>query len=57
MEFDKDSLLKLGKLSKIKIDEELMLKKMIDYEKNKQLNQFSNIYFNKIKVNYSINEK
>ena len=45
------------KSKKIKIDEELMLKKMIDYEKNKQLNQFSNIYFNKIKVNYSINEK
>jgi len=34
-----------------------MLKKIIEFEKNKQLNQFSNIYFNKIKVNYSINEK
>ena len=33
------------------------VKKIIEFEKNKQLNQFSNIYFNKIKVNYSINEK
>ena len=30
---------------------------MIEFEKNKQLNQFSQIYFNKIKVNYEINEK
>ena len=45
------------KIKKKKIDNELALKKMIDFEKNKQLNQFSNIYFNKIKVNYSINEK
>ena len=29
---------------------------MIEFETNKQLNQFSNIYFNKIKINYSINE-
>ena len=29
---------------------------MIEFEKNKQLNQFSQIYFNKIKVNYEINE-
>ena len=30
---------------------------MIDFERNKQLNQFSSIYFNKIKINYSIDEK
>ena len=30
---------------------------MIEFEKNKQLNQFSQIYFNKIKVNYEINEQ
>ena len=30
---------------------------MIEFEKNKQLNQFSQIYFNKLKVNYEINEK
>ena len=29
---------------------------MIDFERNKQLNQFSQMYFNKIKINYSINE-
>ena len=32
------------------------LKKMIDFETNNQLNSFSNIYFNKIKNNLSINE-
>ena len=30
---------------------------MIDFERDRQLKQFSNIYFNKIKINYSINEK
>ncbi len=45
------------KEKEINIDKEDMLKKIIEFEKNKQLNQFSNIYFNKIKVNYSINEK
>ena len=45
------------KLKKIKTDRKLILEKMIEYEKNKQLNQFSNIYFNKIKVNYIIDEK
>ena len=30
---------------------------MIEFEKNKQVSQFSQIYFNKIKVNYEINEK
>ena len=29
---------------------------MINFERNKQLNQFSNIYFNKIKINNYINE-
>ena len=29
---------------------------MIDFERNKQLNQFSQMYFNKIKINYIINE-
>ena len=45
------------KTNKIKTDNDLTLKKMIQFEKNKQLNQFSNIYFNKIKVNYVLNEK
>ena len=33
------------------------LNKMIKYETNKQLNQFSKIFFDKSKINYSINEK
>ena len=45
------------KKNKIKIDNEMKLKDMIDFERNRQLNQFSNIYFNKIKINYSIDEK
>jgi peptidyl-prolyl cis-trans isomerase SurA len=42
---------------KIEIDKEDELKKMINFETNKQLNQFSKIYFNKSKINYTINEK
>ena len=45
------------KTNKIKINKEIKLKEMIDFERNRQLNQFSNIYFNKIKINYSIDEK
>ena len=45
------------KTKKIKINNETKLNKMIDFERNRQLNQFSNIYFNKIKINYSIDEK
>ena len=45
------------KTKKIEADKKLILKQMIEFEKNKQLNQFSQIYFNKIKVNYEINEK
>ena len=44
------------KQKKIQNDKEKMLDQMIEFETNKQLNQFSNIYFNKIKINYSINE-
>ena len=42
---------------KMKIDFEKTLKKMILEEKNRQLNQFSLIYFNKIKQNIFISEK
>ena len=38
----------------IKRDE--MLKRLIQSEQNRQLTQFSNIYFNKVKINTSINE-
>ncbi len=44
------------KQKKIQSNKEKMLDQMIKFETNKQLNQFSNIYFNKIKINYSINE-
>ena len=44
------------KVSEIKIDKQKELKKLIQLETTKQLNQFSRIYFNKSKINYSINE-
>ena len=40
----------------IEIDEKKEIKKLILIETNKQLNRFSNIYFNKSKMNYLINE-
>lgn len=45
------------KLIEVKSDKKNLLQRMIDFERNKQLNQYSKIYFNKIKINYSINEK
>ena len=42
---------------KLKINFDKTLKKMIIDEKNRQFNQFSLIYFNKIKQNISISEK
>ena len=40
----------------IKIDSDKELKKIIKYEQNRQLDQFSKIYFNKIKLNTNISE-
>ena len=40
----------------IKIDEKKELKKLIKFEQNRQLGQFSKIYFNKIKINTKISE-
>ena len=42
---------------KVKIDFNKALKQMISEEKNRQLNQFSLIYYNKIKQNIFISEK
>jgi peptidyl-prolyl cis-trans isomerase SurA len=42
--------------SENKINLELELKKAINYEKNRQLNQYSKIYFNKTKKNLGIDE-
>jgi len=52
-------LIKLENLrkSEIEIDQEKELKKLIQNENNRQLNQFSRIYFNKSKKNYFISEK
>lgn len=41
----------------IAVDKNEETKKMIKFETNKQLNQFSRIFFNKARLNYSINEK
>ena len=44
------------KVNELEIDFDLELKKMIQFEKNKQLSQFSSIYYKKIKNNIIINE-
>ena len=44
------------KNTKIKNDIDKEFKKLVIYEKNNQLNQYSNIYFNKIKKDLEINE-
>jgi len=44
------------KISKKKIDKKLELQKLIKLKKNEQLNNFSKIYFDKIKINSNINE-
>ena len=52
-------ILKVEKIrkKKISINKNDELNKMIQFETNKQLNQFSKIYFDKAMINYSINEK
>ena len=44
------------KVSEIKIDKQKELNKLIQLETNKQLNQFSRIYFNKVRKNVIFNE-
>lgn len=44
------------KLEKIEIDVDVELKKLFEFEMNNQLNNFSSIYYNKIKDNFSIKE-
>ena len=43
------------KKSETTIDTENELKKAINYERNRQLNQYSKIYYNKIKKNLDFN--
>ena len=44
------------KITEIKIDMNAELKKAINYERNRQLNQFSKIYYNKVKKNLEFDE-
>ena len=44
------------KNTKIELDIDKELKELENYEKNNQLNQYSKIYFNKVKKNLEINE-
>ncbi len=44
------------KFTKIKIDKDEEFRRLIEFETNRQLNQFSKIFFNKSKINYIINE-
>ena len=44
------------KKTEIEVDFDKELEKLIDFEKNNQLNQYSKIYFNKIKKNLNIDE-
>ena len=44
------------KNTQIEIDVEDELKKITNFEKNNQLNQYSKIYFNKVKKNLQIDE-
>ena len=45
------------RFTQVSIDKDKEFKKLVEFEKNRQLNQLSKIYFNKAKVNYSIDEK
>ena len=42
---------------KIQVDKKAELDKLINFETNDQLNRFSKIFFDKSKINYTINEK
>ena len=44
------------KLIESEINEKELLKEMINFERNNQFERFSQIYFNKIKINTQINE-
>ena len=45
------------RVKEVQIDKKKEIEKLIQIESNKQLNKFSKIYFDKSKINYSINEK
>jgi peptidyl-prolyl cis-trans isomerase SurA len=45
------------RIAKAKVNKDKELEKLIQIEKDKQLNQFSKIYFDKLKINSKIDEK
>ena len=45
------------RVEKLRIDENVELEKLINFETNNQLNRFSKIFYDKSKINYKINEK
>ena len=45
------------KIANSVIDKQKEIEKLIKSERNSQLNKFSKIYFNKVKLNYLIDEK
>ena len=45
------------KIEKSIIDKQVEIEKLVKLEKNSQLNKFSKIYFDKVKLNYLIDEK
>ena len=47
----------IKKLQEENLDFDIEFNKQIAFEQNKQLNQFSKIYYNKIKKNSNISEK
>jgi len=51
-------ILQINDIKKIKIDVDIdnELKKLINFEKNNQLSQYSKIYFNKVKKDLKISE-
>ena len=44
------------KINEVKVDQQEALKRLFNFEKNKQLDKFSLIYFNRLKLNATINE-
>ena len=44
-------------ISKVNIDLETEFKKIVSYERNRQLNQYSKIHYNKVKKNLDFDEK
>jgi peptidyl-prolyl cis-trans isomerase SurA len=51
-------ILKVNEIRKVKtkINYEIELRKLMNYERDKQLNQYSKIYFDKVKINTGFNE-